>query len=160
MVFFILGQMGHSGGGSVDTFHQLSVYTTRVVEMKRNTQAEMRPYIILSYISPVLLVFGVTFVGGVLTGSYVVHSSGSGCRDPHSGIFHPELFQVSDVLIAGRQQPWGHRGEDDRLHRQKHLESVGERRHSHDRYIRHVGAQRGLAIPHRSLKAADGVRPC
>jgi flagellar protein FlaJ len=66
IVFMVLGQMGRSGGGTVDTVFQLSAYTTKVVETKRNTLAEMRPYIILSYLSPVLLAFGVTFVGGML----------------------------------------------------------------------------------------------
>ena len=33
VVFFVLAQMGHSGGGSVDTLFQLAQYTTKVTEM-------------------------------------------------------------------------------------------------------------------------------
>ena len=103
MVFFILGQMSLSGGGSVDTFHQLSMYTTRVVEMKRNTQAEMRPYLVLSYISPILLVFGVTFVGGVLTSFSSELRPGLEnlqLSNLQIGSVPPELFQVSNFLIV------------------------------------------------------------
>ena len=66
MVFLVIGEMGQSGGGTVDTVFQLSAYTSKVVDMKKNTPAEMRPYLVLSYASPVLLAFGVTFVGGIL----------------------------------------------------------------------------------------------
>jgi archaeal flagellar protein FlaJ len=103
MVFFVLGQMGHSGGGSVDTVYQLTTYTEKVVEMKRNTRAEMRPYLMLSYISPVLLAFGVSFLGGVL------HGLGSAARPGLSslsaaglqfGSVPPELIQVSNLLVV------------------------------------------------------------
>jgi flagellar protein FlaJ len=103
MTLFILGQMGRSGGGTVDTVYQLTAYTTKVVEMKKSTQAEMRPYVMLSYISPLLLAFGVTFVGGVLSsfssrvqpGLSAVNLSGLSI-----GTLPPQLFQVSDLLIV------------------------------------------------------------
>jgi hypothetical protein len=66
MVFYVLGQMSRSGGGTVETVYQLSAYTTKVAEMRRNTRAEMRPYLLLAYASPVLLAFGVTFTQGLL----------------------------------------------------------------------------------------------
>jgi archaeal flagellar protein FlaJ len=102
MTFFILGQMSLSGGGTVDTVYQLSVYTGKVVEMKQNTQAEMRPYVILSYVTPILLVFGVTFVSGILVGLGNAFTSGAqAAKIQITGVFHPELLQVADILIAG-----------------------------------------------------------
>jgi len=103
MTLFILGQMGRSGGGTIDTVYQLTAYTTKVAEMKKNTQTEMRPYMILSYISPLLLAFGVTFVGAVLSsfssrvqpGLSTAHLSGLAI-----GTLSPQLFQVSDLLIV------------------------------------------------------------
>ncbi len=66
MAFLVIGEMARSGGGSVDTVFQVSAYAGKVQEMKRKNQAEMKPYLVLSYVSPVLLAFGVTFVGGIL----------------------------------------------------------------------------------------------
>lgn len=103
MVFFVLGEMARSGGGTVDTSYQLSVYAERVVEMKRNTQAEMRPYVMLAYVSPILLAFGVAFVGGVLSsfGSTVGPSLPRVQLGNLSiGSVPPRLFQVADILIV------------------------------------------------------------
>ena len=63
----------------------------------------MRPYVILSYISLLLLAFGVTFIGAVITsfsnrvrpGLTATHLS-----DISIGTVPPQLFQVSDVLIV------------------------------------------------------------
>ncbi len=103
LVFLIVGQMSKSGGGTVDTAYQVSGYAGRLVEMKRNTRSEMKPYLVLSYVSPILLAFGVTFVGGVL-------SSFSGAVRPGFASLHlsgfqvgavpPALMQVSDLLIV------------------------------------------------------------
>jgi len=103
MVFFVLGQMSHSGGGTVDTVYQLASYPEKVVEMKRNTQAEMRPYLMLSYVSPVLLAFGISFMGGVL------QNFGSKVRPEFTnlhlatlqiGAIPPELLQISNLLVV------------------------------------------------------------
>ncbi|QQG49010.1 MAG: type II secretion system F family protein [archaeon] len=67
VVFSVLAKMGYSGGGTVDTLFQLTQYATKVTEMKRSAEAEMKPYLLLSYLTPLLLVFGVTFVGGILS---------------------------------------------------------------------------------------------
>jgi archaeal flagellar protein FlaJ len=102
IVFFVLGQMAYSGGGTVDTMFQLTQYTSKVIEMKKSAQAEMRPYVILSYVTPVLLVFGVSFVGGVLTAfgsSFNANASTARISLPVSA-FHPELFQVADLLVV------------------------------------------------------------
>jgi flagellar protein FlaJ len=103
IVFFVLGQMAFSGGGTVDTFYQLSVYTERVVEMKRNTMAEMRPYLYMSFLSPVMLAFGVTFISGVIgsfgslvqPGLSALHGIGL-----TMGIITPQLKEVSNFLIV------------------------------------------------------------
>jgi flagellar protein FlaJ len=102
IIFFILGQMARSGGGTVETFYQLTAYTTKVDEMKRRTRNEMRPYLLLSYVTPVLLAFGVTFISGVLTsfGSSVNEKLVAAHLTLPSGIFHPELFQISSALIV------------------------------------------------------------
>ncbi len=103
MTFFILGQMSRSGGGTIDTVYQLTAYTTKVVEMKRNTQAEMRPYMMLSYISPLLLAFGITFIGAVLTSFSSRVRPGLSAAHLGSlsiGTIPPQLFQVSDLLIV------------------------------------------------------------
>ena len=103
MTFFILGQMSRSGGGTIDTVYQLTAYTTKVVEMKRNTQAEMRPYMMLSYIAPLLLAFGITFIGAVLTSFSSRVRPGLAAAHLGSlsiGTIPPQLFQVSDLLIV------------------------------------------------------------
>jgi flagellar protein FlaJ len=100
IVFFVLGQMAYSGGGTVDTYHQLSSYTTKVIEMKRSTMAEMRPYLYLAFFSPVLVAFGVTFIGGII-GSFgstfgpSLHSAGLGIGVPSA-----QLKEVSNFLIV------------------------------------------------------------
>jgi len=103
VVFFTLGQMAYSGGGTVETFYQLSVYTERVVEMKRNTMAEMRPYLYMSLASPVMLAFGVAFISGVI-GSFgsLVGPGLTNLRDSHFaiGVVTPQLKEVSNLLIV------------------------------------------------------------
>ena len=103
VVLFVLGQMAYSGGGTVDTLFQLSTYTSRVVEMKRSTMAEMRPYLWLSYLSPVMIAFGVAFITGIM-GSF-----GSLVRPGLStihvanlsiGVVSPQLKEVSNFLIV------------------------------------------------------------
>jgi archaeal flagellar protein FlaJ len=103
LVFLVLGQMSRSGGGTVDTVYQLSHYAGRMVEVKRSTRAETRPYLLLSYASPLLLAFGVTFVGGVL-------QSFSNPFRPVAGGFHfggvrnaspsPDMTEISNFLIV------------------------------------------------------------
>ncbi|MGD0396011.1 MAG: type II secretion system F family protein [Nitrososphaerales archaeon] len=103
MVFFVLGQMWHSGGGTVDTMHQLTAYTTKVVEMRKNTRAEMKPYIILSYISPILLVFGVAFMSGVLSSfSSTIKPGLAGAHllGVSIGTIPPQLLEVSKLLVV------------------------------------------------------------
>jgi hypothetical protein len=102
LVFLVLGQMSRSGGGTVDTAYQLSHYAGKMVEVKENTRAEIKPYLILAYVSPLLLAFGVTFVGGVLS-SYSnplqaipgVHLGGI-----RATRFSPDLTEVSNLLIV------------------------------------------------------------
>lgn len=103
LVFLLLGQMSRSGGGSVDTVYQVSSFADRLSEMRRNAAAELKPYLALSYFSPLLLAFGVTFVGGVLSsfsskvapGLSTLHLSGM-----QVGAVPPGLSQVSDLLIV------------------------------------------------------------
>ena len=102
IVFFVLGQMAYSGGGSVDTMFQLTHYTTRVIQMKEDSRMEVRPYLLLSYFTPLLLVFGVAFVGAVLS-DFGNNLSANG---PVGGFafagyaLRPELFQAADLLIV------------------------------------------------------------
>ncbi|MDE1853617.1 MAG: type II secretion system F family protein [Thaumarchaeota archaeon] len=103
MSFLLLGQMSRSGGGSVDTVYQVSNFADRMIEMRRNATAEMKPYLILSYVSPLLLAFGVTFVGGVLSSfSSTVRPGLSGLHLSgfQVGSVPPGLTQVSDLLIV------------------------------------------------------------
>jgi flagellar protein FlaJ len=103
MVLFVLAQMGRSGGGTVETVYQLSNYTTRVVEMKRNTRSEMKPYLMISFFSPVMIAFGVTFLGGVLNsynsllrpGLTAINAVGLGLGTVPQG-----LREVSNLLIV------------------------------------------------------------
>jgi archaeal flagellar protein FlaJ len=103
MVFFLLGEMERSGGGTVDTMFHLSSYTGRIVEMKRATRAEMRPYMALAYASPVLMAGGVGFVGEVIRsfgraarpGLTVLHVSGTPI-----GAAYPLMGQISALLIV------------------------------------------------------------
>jgi hypothetical protein len=103
LTFLLLGEMSRSGGGTVDTVYQVSSFAGRVTEMRQNAASEMKPYLILAYISPVLLAFGITFVGGVLSsfGGRV----GAGLQTLHASAFAigplpPNLSQVSDLLIV------------------------------------------------------------
>ena len=103
LAFLLLGEMSRSGGGTVDTVYQASSFVDRMSEMKRDAGAEMKPYVILSYLAPPLLAFGVAFVGGVLSslGSRVaqglngLHQGGAQAAGLAGG-----LAQVSDVLIV------------------------------------------------------------
>ena len=102
LTFFLLGEMSRSGGGTVDTVYQLSAFSDRLATMRKNAAAEMKPYQVLSYVSPVLLAFGVTFVGGVLSS---LGARGSPGLPLHPGGFQigpvsPELSQVSSLLIV------------------------------------------------------------
>lgn len=87
----------------MDTVFQVTNFADRTIHMRRSALAEMRPYLALSYASPVLLAFGVTFVEGIL------HSFGSrvhpGLVGPtvgglQVGVVPPGLSQVSDLLIV------------------------------------------------------------
>ena len=84
------------------TFYRLTAYTTKVDEMRRRTRNEMRPYLHLSYVTPVLFAFGVTFVSRVLTsfGSSFNENPVAVHLTLPTGIFHPELFQISSALIV------------------------------------------------------------
>jgi flagellar protein FlaJ len=103
LTFLLLGQMSRSGGGSVDTVYQVSSFADRMTEMKKNASAEMKPYVILSYISPLLLAFGVAFMGGVLssfnsTARPVIASlRASGVQ---VGPLPVPMAQVTDLLIV------------------------------------------------------------
>jgi archaellum biogenesis protein FlaJ (TadC family) len=103
LTFQLLGQMSRSGGGSVDTVYQVSNFADRMMEMKSSASAEMKPYVILSYISPLLLAFGVAFMGGVLssfstTARPVIASlRASGVQ---VGPLPVPMAQVSDLLIV------------------------------------------------------------
>ena len=102
VAFLLLGEMDRTGGGTVDTVYQISNFAGRLRGMKEKTKAEMKPYLVLSYVSPLLLAFGVTFVQGIL------HSFGSrvspGLSTLHAagvqlGSLPAGLTQVSDLLI-------------------------------------------------------------
>jgi len=95
--------MSRSGGGTVDTAYQLSHYTERMVEMKRSARAEVKPYLVLSYVSPVLLAFGVTFVSQVLLSfNNPLHPASLGpvVTGVQPRQVSPQLGQVSDFLIV------------------------------------------------------------
>jgi hypothetical protein len=103
LALLVLGQMSRSGGGSVDTVYQVSNFVDKIEEMRRNARIEMRPYLVLSYISPLLLAFGVAFVGGVL--SSFSRKVGPGFSTLHLsgvmvGTIPPALSQTSDLLIV------------------------------------------------------------
>jgi flagellar protein FlaJ len=103
IVFLILGQMNRSGGGTVETFYQLSTYTTKVVEMRNNTIAEMRPYMYLAILSPLMLAFGVTFITGVLGNfNHLVGPQFANVNSPlHIAVgANPQLKQITDFLIV------------------------------------------------------------
>ena len=102
LAFHLLGQMSRSGGGTVDTVYQISNFTDRMTEMKKSAAAEIRPYVILSYISPLLLAFGITFVGSVVSpfnrttrpdfAGFGISVQGGAPQVP--------LGQISDLLIV------------------------------------------------------------
>lgn len=102
ITFLLLGQMSRTGGGTVETVYQISNFAGRLERMKENTGAEMKPYLVLSYVSPLLLAFGITFVQGILSsfrgrlapGISAFHMSGI-----QPGALPPGLTQVSDLLI-------------------------------------------------------------
>ena len=103
LAFLLLGEMSRSGGGSVDTVFQVSSFADRMIQMRRSATAEMRPYLVLSYASPLLLAFGVTFVSAILTTFSA--RVGPGLASVRLGAFQvgsvpPGLTQVSDLLIV------------------------------------------------------------
>jgi flagellar protein FlaJ len=97
--FLLLGQMSRSGGGTVETVYQVANFSERMREMRRNAAAEMKPYLILSYVSPLLLAFGITFVGGVLS-SFGGRIGVLGLKAGSAGSVPPAMGQVSDILIV------------------------------------------------------------
>jgi len=103
LAFLLLGQMSRSGGGTVDTVYQISNFTNRMAEMKKSAAAEIRPYVILSYVSPLLLSFGITFVGSVLSSfsrSARPALAGLGASAAQGGALQAPLGQISDLLIV------------------------------------------------------------
>lgn len=102
VVFFVLGEMAYSGGGTVDTVFQLSHYAGKMIEMKRASRSEVKPYLLLSYITPLLLVFGVAFVGGVLSSlrGGLVETGATGWTGLQFATPHPALFQMANLLIV------------------------------------------------------------
>ena len=103
LTFVLLGQMSRSGGGTVDTVYQVSNFVDRMTEMKRSAAAEIRPYAILSYVSPLLLAFGITFVGSVMssfnrTGGPVFAGLGVGAAT--AGASQAAPSEVSGLLIV------------------------------------------------------------
>ena len=103
LAFLLLGQMSRSGGGTVDTVFQVSSFTDRMAEMKKRAAAEIKPYVILSYISPLLLAFGIAFVGSVLSTFNRMGRpalAGLGASALQGGASQVPLGQVSDLLIV------------------------------------------------------------
>ncbi|MDG7012623.1 MAG: type II secretion system F family protein [Nitrososphaerota archaeon] len=103
LTFLLLGEMSRSGGGTVDTVFQVSSFADRMIQMRRNATAEMKPYLALSYASPLLLAFGVTFVRAIL--STFGSRARLGLSVVRLGAFHvgaapPGLSTVSDLLIV------------------------------------------------------------
>jgi pilus assembly protein TadC len=92
LAFLLLGEMSRSGGGTVDTVYQVSSFADRMTEMKRSAAAELKPYVMLSYVSPLLLAFGVAFVRSVLS------SFGGAARPVIAGI-HAGLAQTSPPAV-------------------------------------------------------------
>ena len=103
ITFLLLGEMNRTGGGTVDTVYQISNFAGRLNGMRENTNAEMKPYLILSYVSPLLLAFGIAFVQGILSsfsrriapGVSTFHIGGA-----QLGALPPGLTQISDLLIV------------------------------------------------------------
>ena len=103
IVFLLLGEMNRTGGGTVETVYQISSFAGRLRGLKEKVRAEMRPYLILSYVSPLLLAFGITFVQGVLStlssrvapGFSALHVTGV-----QAGGIPTGLTQISDLLIV------------------------------------------------------------
>ncbi|MDG6909288.1 MAG: type II secretion system F family protein [Nitrososphaerota archaeon] len=101
--FLLLGQMSRSGGGTVDTVYQMSSFAGKLTGMRQKAGTEMKPYLVLSYVSPLLLAFGVTFVQGVLTsfsGRVAPGFSALRVSGIQLGTVPPGLPQVSDLLIV------------------------------------------------------------
>ena len=103
LAFLILGQMSRSGGGTVETVYQISSFAGKLNGMRQSASAEMKPYLVLSYVSPLLLAFGVTFVQGVLSSFSARLAPGLSAVRVSSlqvGSVPSGLGQVSDLLIV------------------------------------------------------------
>jgi flagellar protein FlaJ len=103
LTFLLLGEMSRSGGGTVDTVFQVSSFAERMIQMRKGAAAEMKPYLVLSYLSPLLLAFGVTFVSAILSSfSSTLRPGVEGLRlaGVQAGAVPPGLSEVSDLLIV------------------------------------------------------------
>ncbi len=103
LTFMLLGEMSRSGGGTVETVYQVSSFTEKMTEMRREASSEMKPYLVLSYASPLLLAFGITFVGGVLSSFGARAEAGLAILRPggvSAGSLPPDMVQLSDLLIV------------------------------------------------------------
>ncbi len=103
LAFLLLGQMSKTGGGTIDTVYQVSSFTDRMTEMKRGAAAEIRPYVVLSYVSPLMLTFGISFVGSVLSSLNRVARpvfAGLGPSSTQGSPLQIPLGQISDLLVV------------------------------------------------------------
>ncbi|MDG6986051.1 MAG: type II secretion system F family protein [Nitrososphaerota archaeon] len=102
LAFLLLGEMSRSGGGTVDTMFQVSNFADRMIQMRKNAAAEMKPYLVLSYISPLLLAFGVAFVSGVLDTLRQARPAFEGVHlaGLQVGAVPPGLTEISELLIV------------------------------------------------------------
>ena len=101
MVFFMLGQVAETGGGTPELLESVNDFTQRMVNVKRETRANMRIYEVLAYATPVGLAITVALLY-FITQQFGTSSVLGGSSNPLSGLSHlpPAFIDLTRVLVV------------------------------------------------------------
>ncbi len=97
MVFFMLAQVVETGGGTAELLESVNEFTQRMVNVKRETKANMKLYELLAYMTPV----GLAIIIALLFYITQQFSSVSSISNPLAGLSNlPPLFlDLTKVLV-------------------------------------------------------------
>ena len=100
IVFFILGEIVETGGGSPELLESLTDFTQRIVTVKKETKSQMKIYEILGYATPIGLALTISIMQSMMSQFSGVVTGGEslGILSTFSSL--PPLFlDISKILI-------------------------------------------------------------
>ena len=97
MVFFMLGQVVETGGGTAELLESVNEFTGRMVSVKKETRANMKLYEMLAYMTPV----GLALIIALLFFITQQFSSLSSVSNPLAGLSNlpPFFLDLTRVLV-------------------------------------------------------------